>query len=112
MCDFAIEIIDRMFCCRACPGQPTNVVAVFPLQDCGDRARVTWVAPTTGGPVDEYFVSCASSAGTTTATVGGQVLTATIGPLATTGVQYTCSVTARNGAGDGSAAPAASFSTG
>ena len=112
MCDYAIVIIDRMFCCRACPGQPTNVVAVFPLQDCGDRAGITWVAPTTGGPVDDYFVSCASSAGTTTATVGGQVLTATVGPLVTSGVQYTCSVIAMNSAGDSSPASATAFTTG
>ena len=98
--------------CSACPGRPTSVVATFPTEQCGNSARVTWAAPTTGGPIAEYILSCVSSAGTTTATVGGQVLTTTVGPLVTSGVQYTCSVTARNSAGDSGPASATAFTTG
>lgn len=98
--------------CSACPGAPTNVQAEFPAVSCGDNTRVTWVAPTSGGSVTQYFVSCTSSAGTTTTTVGGQVSSATVGPLVTSGVQYTCSVIARNEAGGSTASSAAPFTTG
>ena len=78
---------------------------------CGDKVTVTWSAPAAGGTVSEYLVSCSSTAGTVTATVGGQILTGTVGPLATSGAQYTCSVTAKNAIGDSSAV-SAPFTTG
>lgn len=89
---------------------PSNVQAQFPSDSCGDEVRVTWDAPAYGPGVQEYLVSCTSTAGTSTSTV--QNTDAIVGPLETSGVQYTCSVTASNEAGVSASIAAAPFITG
>lgn len=97
--------------CSACPSTPLNVEAVFPSENCGDSALVTWDASSSGN-VDTYVATCIGPGSPVTTEVSGSVTQAVVGPLATNGEEYTCSVVAVNEFGTSPAGTAEPFTTG
>ena len=89
------------------PGQVTGVTAT--AQPLG--ATVSWSAPSSGGPVDNYVVTpYIGSTAQTATTVSGTATSTTIGGL-TAGTAYTFTVQAKNTVGSGTASAASAAVT-
>ena len=104
-----------MFCLQLrslCPGSPQNVEAIFPSENCGDSALVSWEAPG-ASRVDFYQVAC-NGVGVVPVevVVNASVTEAVVGPLDTSGVEYTCSVFAVNSFGTSTPGVSNPFITG
>ena len=105
-------LVSVEFPCSGCTPAPSNVEVAFPSENCGNSVLVMWNTPS-GEEVDSFTIVCVGDGTVSTeAKVSGDFTEAIVGPLDTSGIEYTCSVSAQNKFGSSQAASSNVFVTG